>query len=79
MPPAKKHRVMVTLEGPIKKRLDIQCQERGYSMSMLIEKAVIAFLVQLERVPTLDEQILAIVNQPLQLTVDQKEKKEGEG
>jgi hypothetical protein len=48
-------------------------------MSMLIEKAVIAFLVQLERVPTLDEQILAIVNQPLQLTVDQKEKKEGEG
>jgi hypothetical protein len=63
MPPAKKVRVMTTLEGPLHKRLMAQCQERGYSQSVMVAKAVDAYLTHLEHVPTIDEQILRYVNE----------------
>ena len=63
MPPAKKHRVMVTLDGPVHKRLVAQCQERGYSQSVLVAKAVDAYLAHLEHLPSIDEQILKYVNE----------------
>jgi hypothetical protein len=65
MPAAKRVRITCSVDGPVKKRLDRQCEERGYSLANLMEKAMVEYLAKLERLPTLDEQILAITEPPL--------------